>query len=979
MGQNAYKIPPILSKDIRFGQIWTQKTSNHAFFEIKDVFLHQTNDIMYRILILIITSLGAFLNLSGNNVPYSYTQLSLDKGLSQASAQAILLDSQGNLWIGTRNGLNLYAQQKMTNYYHSLKDRNSIPDNQIIHLAEDSLGNIWISTPQGLTLYNKEKDHFEILTRGRVQSSLCVEGGILFGGDNAIYFYNYQTRQLEHRTHLQPEGPQTRPIQYRVEKMIPMENGKVMVATRRKGVFVYHFESGQFEPYITDHPNALLIAICRTSDHRVFASFYAKGVHHYDSQGKKLGSYTTDNSPLTNNYVMDLIEYKGKVWLGTDGGGINLIDLENGEFSFLSHTTGDSSSLPVNSIIRLYKDYNENLWIGSVRGGVINVKESYIHTYQDVILNQPTGLTEKAITSLYEEEDGRLWVGTDGGGINLYHPKTNKFTHYPMTYGDKVISMTNLSDEELLISIYTKGLFVFNKRTGQYKRFVVVDEFTNRKTCFNGYVTLVNEVANDKIYIIGYGGWIYHIKDKKFTPLILPDKYGEKVSPLQMAYSNDEFSLLRQGNVIFMADIQTDSIQVLTEAPIDERITAMTYDKERRTIWIGTNRGLNYYHRDEKEYKHFHTGLFSSVSHLTLDAQDRLWISAQNKLFSYSIREDKFTSWNQSDGYLPNEIQSKYHTTRNKDFVYLGGSEGLVKINTSLPTLQMEEPQIHLSDIHYNGKSAIRQIKEGRFEVPWDYHSIVLTFSVKSEDVFQKHLLKFIIRSSSGDHTFESYEPQLNLSSLSPDTYEILVSCYTKDGSESQSIALLTLIVSPPWYKTTWFISLLILVFIGTTIGIGQWIYRKKTRQMKGDVGEFLQTVLQSLDEPETMETETPKPVLSEADQAFLDKMDKLIHDNLSNEELSAKFLTDHMAMSRASLYNKVKALTGMGVNDYINRVRIERSVHLLTTTNMSINEISYEVGFSYPRYFSTSFKQVKGMTPTRFKEESRKKMANEG
>jgi AraC-like DNA-binding protein len=76
--------------------------------------------------------------------------------------------------------------------------------------------------------------------------------------------------------------------------------------------------------------------------------------------------------------------------------------------------------------------------------------------------------------------------------------------------------------------------------------------------------------------------------------------------------------------------------------------------------------------------------------------------------------------------------------------------------------------------------------------------------------------------------------------------------------------------------------------------------------------------------------------------------------------------------MSRASLYNKVKALTGMGVNDYI--IRIERSVYLLTNTDMSINDISYEVGFSYPRYFSTSFKQMKGMTPTRFKEENKKK-----
>ena len=141
---------------------------------------------------------------------------------------------------------------------------------------------------------------------------------------------------------------------------------------------------------------------------------------------------------------------------------------------------------------------------------------------------------------------------------------------------------------------------------------------------------------------------------------------------------------------------------------------------------------------------------------------------------------------------------------------------------------------------------------------------------------------------------------------------------------------------------------------------------------MKTDVGEFLQTVLQTLDEKE--ETHAIEAVLNEADKIFLEKMDKLIYNNLSNEELSAKFLTDHLAMSRASLYNKVKTLTGMGVNDYINRIRIERSVHLLTNTELSINEISYEVGFSYPRYFSTSFKQMKGMTPTKFKEENRKK-----
>ena len=312
----------------------------------------------------------------------------------------------------------------------------------------------------------------------------------------------------------------------------------------------------------------------------------------------------------------------------------------------------------------------------------------------------------------------------------------------------------------------------------------------------------------------------------------------------------------------------------------------------------------------------------------------------------------------------------------------MAGSEGLVKISTDISTAQADDPQVYLSDIHYNGRPSLTQVKSHRLEIPWDYHSLVLTFGVKSKDVFQRHLLKFIIRSSSGENIFESYEPQLNLSSLAPDEYTLLVSCHTKDGNESQVTQVLTLVVSPPWYKSGWFITLLLLLFVSATAGTGRWLYRKKTRQMKGDVGEFLQNVLQSLnteeeEKPGQEENMEPQQALSEADQAFLNKMDKLIHDNLSNDELSAKFLTDRLAMSRASLYNKVKALTGMGVNDYINRIRIERSVHLLTNTDLSINEISYEVGFSYPRYFSTSFKQMKGMTPTKFKEESRKKKGN--
>ena len=941
---------------------------------------------MHRILYIIIICLLVIPKSMGQHTHYAYTQLSISEGLSQANVTSILLDKRGTLWIGTKNGLNQYAKQQMKNYFHKMTDKNSLPDNHILHLEEDSLGNIWIATANGLAVYNREQNDFSTFTRGKVQSSLCIEGGVLFGGDNVLYFYDYQKQTLE-RISIHPEGPTIIPIEYRAQKILPFEGTKLLIGTRKKGLFIYDYRTREIKPFTTNFPYYLLFSVCMTSDQYIYASFYGNGVYRFDREGNVKENYMTHNSALNNNYVTDMLEHDGKLWMATDGGGINLLDLQTNQMSELTHVSGDGTSLPVNSITKLYKDCHDNLWIGTVRGGALTVKESYIKTYQDVVLGNSYGLSEKSVLGIYEEKNGKLWIGTDGGGINLYDPNTGKFTHFPTTYDDKVVSIAELSEDELLVSLYTKGIFAFNKQTGSYRPFIVVDEETHHKECFYGYLPLISQVSDDKIYIISYGSWVYHIKERKFLPLELPEKTKENTDALKLAYSNPEFSLLQQGNLAFIVNQKDDKAKLLFETDANEEISSMTYDADKQTVWVGTNHGLAYYRMNEGTYKRFPTNLFNSISYLTLDHQGRLWICAENKLFSYTIEEDKFTSWSTSDGYLSNEIQPRFHKVRNKDFIYLCGSQGLARIATSIKLIETEAPEIFLSDIHYNGKPSLGEIKDGTFRLPWDYQSFVLTFGVKSKDVFQKYLLKFTIKTSLGEHSIETYEPTLNLSSLSPGEYTVSVSCYTKDGDESHPIQILTLTVAPPWYKSAWFITLLALLSASLIIGAAYWIHRKKTRQMKGDVGELLQTILHSLDKKDEVEEEStsekefseetvllPTPTLSEADQAFLNKMDQLINDNLSNEELSIKFLMDHLAMSRASLYNKVKALTGMGVNDYINRIRIERSVHLLTHTNMSINEISYEVGFSYPRYFSTSFKQVKGMTPTKFKEENRKK-----
>ena len=107
----------------------------------------------------------------------------------------------------------------------------------------------------------------------------------------------------------------------------------------------------------------------------------------------------------------------------------------------------------------------------------------------------------------------------------------------------------------------------------------------------------------------------------------------------------------------------------------------------------------------------------------------------------------------------------------------------------------------------------------------------------------------------------------------------------------------------------------------------------------------------------------------SVADEKFLNTMNKIVTENIDEPNMGIPFLCDRLGMSRASLYNKLKALTGMGANDYINKLRIDHAANLLLHSSLTVNEIADQVGFSTPRYFSAVFKKNMGCSPTQYKE----------
>src|SRR5690606_36325532 len=100
-------------------------------------------------------------------------------------------------------------------------------------------------------------------------------------------------------------------------------------------------------------------------------------------------------------------------------------------------------------------------------------------------------------------------------------------------------------------------------------------------------------------------------------------------------------------------------------------------------------------------------------------------------------------------------------------------------------------------------------------------------------------------------------------------------------------------------------------------------------------------------------------------DKEFIINVLRYIHDNISNADLNVENLADELFLSRSQLYRKIKALTGQTANEFLRKVRLEKAQQTIEAGNSSISEVSYNVGFSSPSYFSKCFKSHFGVLPT--------------
>lgn len=109
---------------------------------------------------------------------------------------------------------------------------------------------------------------------------------------------------------------------------------------------------------------------------------------------------------------------------------------------------------------------------------------------------------------------------TDGGGINKFNPDTRKFNHILPTWGDKVSSITGIDKRRLLISLFSKGIFFFDKETEEYQPLIIVNDSINTLLCQRGKNVNVLQNTPETVLLLSESPYSYHLTKKKFTPIV---------------------------------------------------------------------------------------------------------------------------------------------------------------------------------------------------------------------------------------------------------------------------------------------------------------------------------------------------------------------------------------------------------------------------------------------------------------------------
>jgi ligand-binding sensor domain-containing protein/serine phosphatase RsbU (regulator of sigma subunit) len=742
---------------------------------------------------------------------YYFERFGAEEGLNSSKVYVALQDSRDYIWLGTGVGVSRYDGAKVENFSVD----NGIAPGGVRSMCEDTEGRVWFGHLNGGISYfdgtrfvrasfgdnNIDSDINSIRQQGDFLWFTTPRNGAMrvimpASGDTVLVAEQYHGS----------EGLSDMVFGSYIDR-----GGNYYCITDIRGIRRYLPEENRFESF---SPPGLtrewqFTTMLEDSKGNFWFGTDAGGLYKM-IKGSNEAMVFDKRDGLARNWITCLMEdYRGNIWVGTNGEGITVFSGDK------MRNFNRSNGLSAMQIFSLMEDKEKNIIITDFADGFSIFKGDHIYTISGTEI-----LAGKAVHSVREARDGKIWLGTNGG-ITVYDPVAGlnqKRTVYNLSTTLLPIDQTRFltGDRNGLIWVGThgQGLFFFNPADQRFNWIPSINSTLWPAIRSDRVVTAMTFDRSGNQWVgTNDGLFLRHadsLKGYKYT--MRPGRLAGNAITALFSDSKGNIwigSELQNGLTkhIPVADREKGEFIIINIGDIYiPRVISETADGR---IWIGTGSGLIVLKNDTIDTKITDKdGLLSNnISQLLADG-DFMYIGTNRGLNRLNLTDGTIATYTRRNGFTGIEATPNGSFKDSKGRLWFGTTNGVTVIDPSKYPPVNTRPMTHLGGMLVNKEP--REMNEGlklsyrERDISFDYYSVCLG---------NPDAVSFMVMLEGADQTWRPVTNQTNayFSALNHGHYSFRVKASNNYGYWDEEPVSYSFIIRPPFWKTSWFIAIMIL------------------------------------------------------------------------------------------------------------------------------------------------------------------------
>ncbi len=758
---------------------------------------------------------------------YNFRNYNTEHGLSQSQVLSLFQDSKGYMWLGTNTGgVSKFDGRTFTTFNTSKGLINDV----VFSISESKSNELYFATAKGVSKFNGFK--FENLNEKN-------------GLNNTFVF------------------------------RVLCDDDIVWAATQQ-GVYTIKDNKAVLFNLNEELNQSAVTRIFKDSKGNIWFGTFENGVFQYNKKQGTIKHFTIKDG-LTNNSIYSFGERKnGDILIGTQYG---LSSIDSNNKVHIEDEIPSNNNITITSILH---DKDDVFYFGTQAEGVFRF--NFTKRITEVAFNLKNGLTKNSIEALYRDRENNLWIGTDGSGAYKYY--NNKFIYYTKSNGLPE-SYVNVSVEDvnnnLWIALRSNGLIKLNKSGMESFTFNV----KNKNTIPDNNIQAILPLKEGSV-LFGTQDGLCKYSNGKFSTYDIDNFRHQYIISLYQSkngviwigtnnglytFANDKIeevkevnNLFKNGNlflVFFITEDKLGTIWIGTENGVVEfkNKKAQIFNSSngfinsvinngitdsKGNLWFGTEEGLYFYDHQNFSKIGSEYGLSNSYINFVLQHKQKIYIGTNNGIDIINVNDHYYNKkrvrhLGKDDGLL--NLESNYNSASvdSKGRLLIGTISGLEIYDPNEDMPNYKEAVLNISEIKlFYGLEDISSycksldpvtLLPNNLVLPHSKNNLTFKFTGISLIAPEKVKYKFKLEGLDDEWAPEDSKNEVTYSSIPPGTYTLMVKACNNEGLWNKNASTFVFTVNPPWYNTWWFYTLSSILLISSVIAYNYI----KTNKLKKD------------------------------------------------------------------------------------------------------------------------------------------------